>query len=234
MTQPRQRTKVPHAYVYARFDSPWAYLASRRLDRWTSSDFVIDWSVISETGTPEPALRQVQSADVRRARLDDVRTTMERVSSTLAPDETLPFALAGFVPYTSAAAIAFTAAYHSGLATEARRTLFDALWLHGCDLDDALEVRTLLQDARASAGLPGHVEVGPRSRARRTIRIWHAECMRLAGPAGLSLILDELVLHDHAAAKVLEMGAATHSSLPAAGARWEDSVLPRTSVQIAR
>jgi 2-hydroxychromene-2-carboxylate isomerase len=189
VTQVRRRATEPHVYVYGRFDSPWAYLASRRLDRWTRSDVVIDWRAISHTSTPEGALRPAQSADVRRARLDDVRTTMELVSATLAPDETLPFALAGFVPYTTAAATAFAEAYHSGLATEARRTLFDALWLHGCDLDDAHEVRTLLQDARASAGLPDNAQIGPTG--------------RFAGPAGLVLVLGDHVLRDQEAADVL-------------------------------
>jgi 2-hydroxychromene-2-carboxylate isomerase len=203
VTQVRRRATEPHVYVYGRFDSPWAYLASRRLDRWTRSDVVIDWRAISHTSTPEGALRPAQSADVRRARLDDVRTTMELVSATLAPDETLPFALAGFVPYTTAAATAFAEAYHSGLATEARRTLFDALWLHGCDLDDAHEVRTLLQDARASAGLPDNAQIGPTGRVRRTVRTWDAESMRFAGPAGLVLVLGDHVLRDQEAADVL-------------------------------
>lgn len=205
MTENPVRVATPHLYVYGRFDSPWAYLASRRVDKWTGDDFVIDWRVTSgPVATAAAALqRSREDSRDRRARLDAVRTVMEQVSATLEPDETLPFALAGFVPHTGAAAVAFAEAYDAGFAAEARRVLFDALWLHGCDLDDAHEVRTLLEDARSAVVWSEDAASAPRLRARRAVHTWNVESFRFAGRAGVVLVAGDQVSRDEEAVEAL-------------------------------
>jgi hypothetical protein len=75
---------------------------------------------------------------------------MEKVLELLLPGEQLPYALAGFVPGTGAAVAEYARVYGAGAAAPVRQLLFDALWLHSVDLDDADVVRTIVGDAICS------------------------------------------------------------------------------------
>jgi hypothetical protein len=72
---------------------------------------------------------------------------MQRVQALLHPGEELPYALAGFASHTTAAVAAYADAYRAGAAGLARQVLFEALWLHGFDLDDPCVVHALIVDA---------------------------------------------------------------------------------------
>jgi hypothetical protein len=72
---------------------------------------------------------------------------MRQVLALLLPGEALPYALAGFVPYTGAATAGYAEAYRIGAGAPVRELLFEALWLHAFDLDDPSVVHTLIIDA---------------------------------------------------------------------------------------
>ena len=80
---------------------------------------------------------------------------MERVLELLLPGEQLPYALAGWVPNTGAAIAEYTQAYGVGEAAPVRELLFDALWLHAVDLDDARVVHTIVVDDAIRSGATG-------------------------------------------------------------------------------
>jgi DSBA-like thioredoxin domain len=126
--------------VYSDFRSPWGYLASRRLERLSAAGLGVDWRAVTQAEPPNPS--QGDSGDLSR-----VHAEMEAVVGALLPEETLPFALAGFVPGTTAAVAAYAESYRMGMSNRVRPLLFEALWLHGFDLGDASEVHTLLTDA---------------------------------------------------------------------------------------
>ncbi len=152
--------------VYAAFDSPWSYLASRRAHVLESVGVHVDWRAVVEEAAPST------DASARAERLDRVHAELERTLAVLLPDETLPSSLAGFVPGTAAAVTAYADAYQRGAGRQARRALFDALWLHGFDLGDARETHTLMEDV-LSAFRQGH---RPNARpARRLQRQWEAQ-----------------------------------------------------------
>jgi hypothetical protein len=152
--------------VYAAFDSPWSYLASRRATVLETVGVHLDWRAVIDEAAPSG----------RAERLDRVHAELERMFAVLLPDETLPSSLAGFVPGTTAAVTAYADAYQRGAGTQARRALFDALWLHGFDLADSRETHTLVEDV-LSAFRQGHPSGRRRDArpARRLQRQWEAQ-----------------------------------------------------------
>jgi hypothetical protein len=146
--------------VYGDFRSPWGYLASRRLERLSAAGLDVDWRAVTQAEPLDPT--RCDSGD-----LSCVHAEMEAVVGALLPEETLPFALAGFVPGTTAAVAAYAESYRLGMSTRVRPLLFEALWLHGFDLGDASEVHTLLTDAWRKGPCPEggrHHPAGPEDR----------------------------------------------------------------------
>jgi hypothetical protein len=101
----------------------------------------VDWRAVEHE--PKSAVASSESSE----RLRRVRADMEKVLEVLLPGEQLPYALAGFVPDTGAAVAEYAQAYGVGAAARVRQLLFDALWLHSLDLDDARVVHTIVGDA---------------------------------------------------------------------------------------
>ncbi|QNN52682.1 DsbA family oxidoreductase [Nocardioides mesophilus] len=127
--------------VYGDFNCPWSYLASRRAAQLASDGVEVDWRAVEhEPWRPQP----FSDTSTRFHRLRD---EMPHVLEALLPGEELPYALAGFVPFTHAAVSGYAEAYGAGVGDRVRHLLFEALWLHGIDLGDAQVVRTLLTDA---------------------------------------------------------------------------------------
>ena len=136
----------PPLVLYGDFTDPRSYLASRRVAALAAAGVEVDWRAV-------PARAARRSAGPRFA---DLRADLERVLAGLLPEEDLPYCLAGFVFTPGTGAVAgYAAAYAAGAAACVRQLLFDAFWVHGCDLGDPLLVRTLVVDAmRSSAGVP--------------------------------------------------------------------------------
>jgi hypothetical protein len=144
MTRPSTRPLV----LYGDFTCPWSYLASRRVDALTAGGVEVDWRAV-ESRAPG---RSARSGD----RFTDLRADMELVVSGLLADERLPYCLAGFLPATTTGAVTgYAEAYAAGAAAPVRQLLFDAFWVHGCDLGDARLVRTLVVDSVRSGSAPG-------------------------------------------------------------------------------
>jgi predicted DsbA family dithiol-disulfide isomerase len=145
MTRQTIRQTARQLVVYGDFTSPWSYLASRRAAALAALGVRVDWRAVQARGS-------ARGAD----RFPAVRSELDLVAAGLLADEQLPYALAGFVPATAAAAVTgYAEAYAAGAAAQVRHLLFDAFWAHGCDVGDAQVVRTLVVDAIRSGSSPG-------------------------------------------------------------------------------
>lgn len=196
--------------VYGDFRSPWCYLASRRLERLSAVGFDVDWRAVTQDEPPN-------ASEYDTGGLGQVHAQMEEVVGALRPEETLPFALAGFVPKTTAAVAAYAESYRMGMSTRVRPLLFEALWLHGFDLGDVSEVHTLLidtwrmgpcpEDPRGVGGVPGD----------QLIEQWRAERAALGPGTVIVVPKPATVLSDSEAVgwlgEVLRQTASTVSGL---------------------
>jgi hypothetical protein len=153
----------PRLVVYGDFNCPWSYLASRRAALLAADGVEVDWRAVEHDAPHRRAPTASGKADHVRGettadpvRLGPLLQEMQQVLALLLPGEELPYALAGFVPHTSAAVAAYAEAYRAGVAGPVRETLFEALWLHAFDLGDPRVVHTLIIDAvRSSAARTG-------------------------------------------------------------------------------
>jgi 2-hydroxychromene-2-carboxylate isomerase len=144
--RPARDQSADRVVVYGDFNCPWSYLASRRAAMLAAAGVEVDWRAVEHD--PWRPKRFTDSS----TRFDCVQQEMDRVLAALLPGETLPYSLAGFVPYTRAAVSGYAEAYGAGVAARVRQLLFEAFWLHGFDLGAAEPVRTLLVDAIRSGG----------------------------------------------------------------------------------
>ena len=145
MTRPTTRRPTPSLVLYGDFTCPWSYLASRRAEALAATGVRVDWRAV-QAGAARPGTD----------RFPAVRGELDLVASGLLAEEELPYALAGFVPATAAAAVTgYAEAYAAGAAAQVRHLLFDAFWAHGCDVGDAQVVHTLVVDAIRSGSSPG-------------------------------------------------------------------------------
>jgi hypothetical protein len=132
--------------VHGDFDCPWSYLAFRRAAVLAAAGVDIDWRAVEREPRPHAA-----------AHLDGVEALqdeMDRVVGLLLPGEQMPYALAGFVPRTSATVAAYAEAYAAGVADPVRGVIFESFWMHGVDVGDAKVLRTLLVDELRGSSSP--------------------------------------------------------------------------------
>lgn len=210
-TRPSSRRTARQLVLYGDFTCPWSYLASRRADALAATGLRVDWRAVR---TP------AHDAWTGTDRFPVVRRELDLVSAGLLVDERLPYALAGFVPETAAAAVTgYAEAYAAGAAALVRHLLFDAFWAHGCDVGDAHVVHTLVVDAIRSGSPPGHpradwgyviagdspVAPAPRHLVERWARGWRATGLGalpvlvvddeapLSGAAAVARLADELL-----------------------------------------
>jgi 2-hydroxychromene-2-carboxylate isomerase len=185
----------PRITLLGDFNCPFSYLASRRAAVLAAHGLRVDWHAVEHA--PWVARRYTDSS-VRFACLQE---EVDKVRSLLLPREELPFAPAGFLPYTKAAVTAYAEAYAAGRAAEVRRLLFDAFWLHGTDLGNARTVRALLVDALRAAssrseavrewGYAVDVTGGPVStRAWRLVRQWREEWLATGKETVPTVVVD--------------------------------------------
>ncbi|MGN6576541.1 MAG: DsbA family protein [Nocardioides sp.] len=130
--------------LYGDFNCPWSYLAARRAAVLATDGMQVDFRAVEhEPWRP----RRFTDSSVR---FECLHEEMDTVLAQLLPGEDLPYALAGFVPYTRVAVAAYAEAYVAGVADQVRQLLFEAFWMHGVDLGDTEVVRILLADALRS------------------------------------------------------------------------------------
>lgn len=185
--RPRQRV-VPHMVrrkheaitLHADFSCPWSYLAWRRAAVLEAAGVTVDWRAVEHSPwTPS-------RADDRAERLTGLQAEMDHVLGALLPGEELPYDLAGFVPRTRAAVAAYAEAYVAGVPERVRRLVFEAFWMHGIDIGDAVVLRALIADELRGGsspsevvrewGYPVDVTGGPISTdAWRLVRTWDLE-----------------------------------------------------------
>ena len=196
--------------VYGDFRSPWCYLASRRLERLSAVGFDVDWRAVTQAEPPN-------ASEYDTGGLGRVQAQMEEVVGALLPEETLPFALAGFVPKTAAAVAAYAESYRMGMSTRVRPLLFEALWLHGFDLDDVSEVHTLLTDTWRKGPCPEDRRGVGGVPADQLIEQWRAERAALGPGTVIVVPKPATVLSDAEAVgwlgEVLRQTASTVSGL---------------------
>ncbi|RAG83348.1 hypothetical protein DN069_22790 [Streptacidiphilus pinicola] len=124
--------------VYADFNRPMCCLASQRVDRLLARGLDVQWRAVehdrrlSMMGTPSAALHAAENLDAARL--------------LLMPGDWLPVTAPDQVSNTRAAVAGYAEAVSDGLQNEMRRSIFDAIWVHGRHLSDAYEVRRLIAD----------------------------------------------------------------------------------------
>src|SRR5690606_37293450 len=119
---------LPHR-IYADFTDPWAYLASRRLDRLAEAGAEVpDWRAVAHRhGLPQVTLRLDAVAQANR------QAELDRVRELLGPDEELPGRAPALLPHPDAPVAAYAEAYAHGYGPQVRRLLFEAYWVEGQD-----------------------------------------------------------------------------------------------------
>lgn len=167
----------PAITVYGDFNCPWSYLAFRRAAMLAVAGVHVDWRAV-EHAPWAPGRR-----DDRPVRFEELHGEMDRVVDLLLPGEQLPYSLAGFVPRTRASVAAYAEACTAGVASVARKVIFESFWMHGIDIGDPKVLRILLTDELRSGssaseavrgwGYPVDITGGPiSSDAWRLVRDW--------------------------------------------------------------
>lgn len=127
--------------IYGSLDCPWSYLASRRASLLEREGVRVDWRILEQSDR-----REARAAGTL-PRLHRVRAQLDQAMTDLRHGERLPYRLPARLPRTSAAVLAYAAAYRAGRAGAVRSALFEALWVHGLDLDDTELVNLLVKEA---------------------------------------------------------------------------------------
>ncbi|HLT10579.1 MAG TPA: DsbA family protein [Micromonosporaceae bacterium] len=182
--------------IYADFNCPWSYLASRRIDALAAAGVEADWRAV-EADPRLPVTGQRLTADGRAA----LQQELSAVAGLLLPGEELPSRLPDLIPKTEAAVSGYAEAYGAGVGADVRRLLFAAYWLEGADIGDPNVLRTRLAgpilrghstaDPLREAGFAVSVNRGPiTTSAWRRVRAWRDEWNRLGRPALPVLLAD--------------------------------------------
>jgi 2-hydroxychromene-2-carboxylate isomerase len=186
--------------VYADFDSPEGYLASRRAGALVAAGVAVDWRAVQRrpawpvTGTRIAA--EEQEALARR---------FEELDALLLPGEPLPRVAATLAPNTEAAVSAYAEAYETVVADDVRRLLFDLYWTEGADIGNPNVLRTPLAgpmlranagpDSMRQAGYAVSVSRGPiTTNAYRRINAWRDEWEQLGSPTLPVVLVDGATL----------------------------------------
>lgn len=181
--------------IYADFNDPYGYLASRRVDALAAAGVVLDWRAVEhDPRMPVTGRRLTPSDEVT------LKEELAAVAETLLPGESLPWEPPGMTPKTEASVSAYAEAYGAGVAADVRRLLFDAYWVDGADIGSPEVLRPLLAgpilrgdstaEPLSQSGYCVSVNRGPiTTDAYRRIRAWRAEWTRLDTGAVPALVL---------------------------------------------
>lgn len=167
--------------VYADFNCPYSFLASRRVDALQAAGLDVDWRAVEHD--PSIAFTGIRLDDAGRA---DVERELEQVRALLIPGEEYPAQACGVMPSTRAAVVAYAEAVGAGVADDVRRLLYDAYWLEGRDIGSPEVLRPMLAPAilrghsdsfpLQNSGYAVSVSRGPITYgAHLRIRAWHDE-----------------------------------------------------------
>jgi hypothetical protein len=163
--------------IYGDFACPWSYLASRRADALEAGDISVDWRAV-----------------------EGCRHAWEAQAAS-GPGESFPASLGRYTPFTAAAVSAFAEGCVAERSTVMRRLLFNALWVHGVDLNNASALRrltapVLMDSASPSAvvrewGMVPDVTGGPVSTAAWSLRQeWASTWQNIDSPRTPWLLVD--------------------------------------------
>lgn len=115
--------------VYADFNNPECYLASRRVDALRAAGVPVEWRAVEA----EPSLSRLATPISPDAQAN-VTAGFERLQELLLPNETLPWSMPRVCPRTTAAVSAYAEAIGAGVADDVRRVLFHLYWIDGIDI----------------------------------------------------------------------------------------------------
>lgn len=180
--------------IFGDFACPWRFLASQRAGVLEAAGVKVVWRAAEGCRNPW----EVRAS---RQRLDQVREAIPEVQAALGPGEIFPASLARYTPFTAAAVSAFAEGSVAERSTVIRRLLFDAMWVHGVDLNNAnalrrLTVQVLMDSASPSAvvrewGMVPDVTGGPVSTAAwRLRREWESTWQDMGSPCTPGLLKD--------------------------------------------
>jgi 2-hydroxychromene-2-carboxylate isomerase len=144
------RNSPRQVVIYGDFACPWSYLASQRSDALEAAGVSVDWRAVE--GCLHP-----WDTRASRQRLKQVRDAIPEVLAVLGPGESFPTSIARYTPCTAAAVSAFAEGCAAGRSTVIRGLLFDALWVHGADLNNANTLRRLTAPVLMDSASPSAV-----------------------------------------------------------------------------
>lgn len=186
--------------VYADFDSPKGYLASRRASALAVAGVRVDWRAVQSRPT-----RPASGAPMTAGEREVLGRRFAELDALLLAGETLSRSLPALAPNTEAAVSAYAEAYGTAVADDVRRLLFDLLWTQGVDIGNPTVLRTPLagpmlragagSDAMRQTGYAVSVSRGPiTTDACRHICDWRAEWQQLDSPTLPVVLVDGATL----------------------------------------
>jgi len=144
------RSAANQVVIYGDFACPWSYLASQRAVALEAAGVRVDWRAVD--GSPHP-----WETRATKQRLEQVRHALPEVQAALAPGERFPASPGRYAPFTAAAVSAFAEGCAAGRGTVIRTLLFDGLWMHGLDLNNANALRRLTAPVLMDSASPSAV-----------------------------------------------------------------------------
>ncbi|MFG2084776.1 DsbA family protein [Spirillospora sp. NPDC048824] len=127
--------------VYGDFNCPYSYLASLRVDdliRRGRTD--VEWRAVEHE--PRLPLTGLPSAAAK----DEWDRELREIAGIARPGERVPDAPPPVVSNTGAAVAAYAEALTDGLADEARRAIFRAVWVEGRHVSSPYEIRRIIAE----------------------------------------------------------------------------------------
>lgn len=211
--------------VYADFNCPECYAASRRVDALLAAGVQVDWRAVEH----EPGLSRV-AAPVSPGLREQLAERLGRLTDELLPGEILPATIPAIVPRTTATVSAYAEAYGAQVPDDVRRVLFELYWRDGVDIGNP----AALYGPLVGPMLRGITDVDPvrdhgcavavtgdpvSTAAYRRIRRWRTEWHDLGGlPLPLVLVdgaqLSGLDAVERLGKEVAAVGADPNPTLP--------------------
>lgn len=172
--------------VYADFNCPECYLASRRVDT-LAGGVKLDWRAVEHQ--PDLAVSGCALGEAGQSLTERFAV----LSKMLLPGEQLPWSMPSRLPKTEAAVTALAEATAAGVATDVRRLLFELYWRDGADIGNPNVLRvplagailrgTSTTSALHESGYCVAPDRGPVSTAGwRLLRDWRGAYRKLGSP----------------------------------------------------
>jgi hypothetical protein len=187
--------------VYADFNCPGCYLASRRVDMLVAAGVSIDFRTVEH----RPDL-PVTGVRLSRTDQDVLTARFAAVQDLVLPGEQLPWTMPLVIAKSEASVSAYAEAYGSPAADDVRRLLYDLYWCEGADIGNPNVLRTALAgplmrsgsaaDPISDVGYAVSVNRGPITiGAYRRMKAWRSGWVDLGSPALPALLTGGATLH---------------------------------------